>query len=242
MPLPQYVYVPNFSFLTLKVSELELTFVNMILKWVKKKIIGTFFFVDAVFTCFWWIKLPSHVYLPLKHLPGRWAEGWVCKKKKTARPHSCFQQLHAFTSLMSPLRTLSSHTSLTEAQQTISPALSQLCTLVSGVAQNFATSCELIRHIFSGFWEDRKRVMPLHHRHSRGLVQQCLYTPSISDKCQYSGFRSSLLMRGHILDVSNICTDFIHYEGPFIHSSREDKAGMGAYSWLLGIGWLVKGT
>lgn len=28
---------------------------------------------------------------------------------------------------------------------------SQLCTFVSGVAQNFATSRELIRHIFSGF-------------------------------------------------------------------------------------------
>lgn len=52
MPLPQYVYVPNFSFLTLKVLELELTFVNMILKGVKKKIIGTF--------CFLW-KQFSHV-------------------------------------------------------------------------------------------------------------------------------------------------------------------------------------
>lgn len=146
---------------------------------------------------------------------------------------------------MPPLRTLSFHTSLTEAQQTISPALSQLCTLVSGVAQNFATLCELIRHIFSGFWEDRKRVMSLHHQHSRGLVQQCLYTPSISDKCRYSSFHSSLLMRGHILDVSNICTDFIHYEGPFIHSSRRRGQGWGrtgVYSWLLRIGWLVRGT
>lgn len=85
------------------------------------------------------------------------------KKKKSVRPHSFFQQLLAFTSLMSPRRTLATLMSLTEAQQTSSPALSQLCTLVSGVAQNFATSCELIRHIFSGFWEDRRRVMSLHH-------------------------------------------------------------------------------
>jgi len=75
---------------------------------------------------------------------------WGFKKKKRGS-NSCFQQLHNFTGLMSPLHTLSSHTPLIEAQQTISPVLSQLCTLVSGVAQNFATSCELIRHIFSSF-------------------------------------------------------------------------------------------
>lgn len=120
---------------------------------------------------------------------------------------------------------LLSHVSNRGPANYISPALSQLCTLVSGVAQNFATLCELIRHIFSSFWEDRKRVMSWHLRHSRGLVQQRLYTPSISDKCQYPDFRSSLLMRGHILDVPNICTGFIRYEGPFIHSSRQRGQG-----------------
>lgn len=92
--------------------------------------------------------------------------------------------------------------------------------------------------------------MSRHHQHSRGLVQQRLYTPSISDKCQYPDFRSSLLMRGHILDVPNICTDFIRYEGPFIHSSRRRGQGwdigwgifMTPQDWLTGEGNLINSS
>lgn len=80
--------------------------------------------------------------------------GWVYKK-----PHSFFQQLHTFTSLMSPLHSHVTNRGPANHQ----PFVSQLCTLVSGVAQNFATLCELIRHIFSSVWEDRRKVMSLHH-------------------------------------------------------------------------------
>lgn len=124
-------------------------------------------------------------------------------------------------------RPLCSHTSSTEARRTVHPVLSQLCTLASNVAQNFSTSCELIRHIFSSFWEDRTRVMSLHLWHSSGLVKQCLYTPNISDECQCSGVHSSLLMRRNILDVSDICVDFICNEGSFIHSSERRGRGWG---------------
>lgn len=75
----------------------------------------------------------------------------VTNRKKGAGLIATFQELHSFSRLMSPHHTLPTHTPPTEVQQTSSPVLSQLCTLVSGVAQNFATSCELIRHIFSSF-------------------------------------------------------------------------------------------
>ena len=84
--------------------------------------------------------------------------GFIGENRK---PHSCLQQLLACFFFFfffyqpdvplapHPIRPGSHVTSRGPANH--QPlALSQLCTLVSGVAQNFATSCELIRHIFSG--------------------------------------------------------------------------------------------
>lgn len=79
-------------------------------------------------------------------------------KKMSSFLEQCGDVSSSFT-LLPGRRPLCSHTSSTEARQTVRPVLSQLCTLASGVAQNFATSCELIRHIFSSFWEDHTSLM-----------------------------------------------------------------------------------
>lgn len=102
------------------------------------------------------------------------------------------------------------------SQQTIN-----LCTLVSGVAQNFATSCELIRHIFSSFWEDSTRVMSLHRPTQR---RPCTTVPLHSEHIwQMPIRRLSLITVNETTYFLNICSDL---NDSFPVTGTEDKAGL----------------
>lgn len=97
-----------------------------------------------------------HVNLPIKRLQRRTAQGvglWEKKKKESliAASNSCSPFFNQPDVPLAPHPLYpDSHVTSRGPANHQPLALSQLCTLVSGVAQNFATSCELIRHIFSG--------------------------------------------------------------------------------------------
>lgn len=158
-------------------------------------------------------------------------------------PHNYLEELHSFFFQAHVPTPLPSHSHSTDK----SPANHQPCAFSALYISRWC-STEFRRLV----WTNKTHFLRL-SRGSHGsdvstspntaeaLYDIVLYIRSTSDKCQYSGFHSSLLMRGHILNVPNICTHFTLWR---LFYSRDNKGWVkaGVCSRLLRIAWLLKGT
>lgn len=134
---------------------------------------------------------------------------------------SCFQKLHTFARTVSPLL---SHV-IDRGPANRPPCAFSALYISQQCSREFLHLVWANKTHFLQLLRGSHKSDALHLGHSSGLVKQCLYTPNISDECQCSGVHSSLLMRRNILDVSDICVDFICNEGSFIHSSKRRGRG-----------------